>query len=431
MLVAPPPDTDLRSISGYLWGDGGLNARHLAKYKQGLVPHNFQPRVGMTVVLEEELVGREPILTRLVANVDQKQSCHLRAPRRYGKSSLMGRLAAKLEKAVMLELSDIGTLAGFLKTLLRSCFRYPAGTDCLSKLAQYHAWPIATDHASFPLIFNKAFSELMKDHDGKRIEGLLRTTLTALADDGIILLVDEFSLFLRDMHENDRAALNDFLEIFRQQRIRPDHPLVSVFAGSAGLSTYIELYGMHEFFADLTSVDVPPITADEARLLAEELFYGMQKQPTPTSLECLAGLTGNNDTVPYFVQALASYTAEQVGRRSKINEDDVEKAYYDRLLGPPGNFCFRDFILRERAYPGEYRACASPILKKLAEQAPQSVTLEELQRLRKTGCDFDKLMTCLEEDYDLVRLGNGWRMRSRVIADRWRLGEPWLTLGGN
>ncbi|MDR3555613.1 MAG: hypothetical protein P4L55_12725 [Syntrophobacteraceae bacterium] len=42
---------------------------------------------------------------------------------------------------------------------------------------------------------------------------------------------------------------------------------------------------------------------------------------------------------------------------------------------------------------------------------------------------YRKLMTCLEEDYDLVRIGEGWRMRSKVLAERWRLGEPWLTGG--
>jgi len=435
MLVVPPPDLDIRPISDYLWGDGTLNSsrlvRHLMEYKEDRVPHNFQPHVGMTIVLEEEYVGRNDVMVKLEELLAEKKSCHLRAPRRYGKSSLMGMLTARLEKAVMLELSDIGTPIGFLKTLLRACMRHNKAGDCLTMMPEYRSWPLVTDHAAFSQVFNRAFAELVELHKDKKLSVLLHDTMTALANCGIILMIDEFSLFLRDMRDNNEDDLKTFLEIFHRLRTRHENPLTAVFAGSAGLSTYIELYGMHVLFADLTPVDLPPVTSAEARLLAEELFYGMKKKPTVSAIDRLVELTGGDETVPYFVQALASYTAEQAGRRCDIGEDDVERAYYDRLLGPSGNVCFRDFILRERAYPGSYRSCASPILKQLSRQAPAVVAEHELKRLCKGDCEFDKLMTCLEEDYDLVRTGDGWRMRSRVIADRWRLGEPWLTVGGH
>lgn len=434
MLVAPPPDINTRPVEDYLWGDGSLNSprlvRHLKDYMGGRVPHNFLPRVGMTVVMAEEFIGREQVLAILEEHLANSRSCHLRAPRRYGKSSLMGRLAAKQDKAVMLELSDIGTLPGFLKTLLRACLRHETARSCLYEMPAYRSWPLADDHASYSQVFNGAFYELMKRFEGNKLSALLCDTMAALADNGIMLLIDEFSLFLRDMSDNDAVGLKTFLEMFYKLRTRTNHPLLAVFAGSAGLSTYIELYGMHALFADIASVDVPPVTASEARLLAEELFYGMEKLPTTSAIGRLVELTGDDETVPYFVQALASYAAEQAGRRRQIRADDVELAYYDRLLGPSGNVCFRDFILRERTYPGSYRSCASPILKKLSRKAPDVVAEDELQRLCKEGCDFKKLMTCLEEDYDLVHSENGWRMRSRVIADRWRLGEPWLTMGG-
>lgn len=434
VLVAPPPGIGTRPIDDYLWGDGSLNSprlvRHLKDYREGRIPHNFLPRVGMTVVMAEEFIGRELVLSALEGLFSKSRSCHLRAPRRYGKSSLMGMLAARQAKAVILELSDIGTLPGFLKTLLRACLRHEAARSCLHELPAYRSWPHTTDHASFSQVFNGAFNELMKRHEGNKLSTLLCDTMTVLADNGIKLLIDEFSLFLRDMNDNNVAELKTFLEMFRKLRTRANHPLATVFAGSSGLSTYIELYDMKALFSDIVPVDVPPVTATEARLLAEELFYGMEKLPTPSALKRLVELTGDDETVPYFVQALASYTTEQAGRRRQIHAEDVELAYYDRLLGPSGNVCFRDFVLRERTYPGAYRSSASPILKQISRKAPGFVAEDELQRLCKEGCDFNKLMTCLEEDYDLVRTEHGWRMRSRVVADRWRLGEPWLTMGG-
>ncbi|MCE5265519.1 MAG: hypothetical protein LLG97_18565 [Deltaproteobacteria bacterium] len=433
MLVEPPPGVPIRALSDYLWADGSTNTarlvRHLESYRQGRSPHLFQPRVGITVVMDEEFIGREKPLADLEVNISAKRSCHLRAPRRYGKSSLLGRVAALRPQAVLLELSDIGTLPGFLKALVSRCMRNQAARACLHELPVYRPWPAVTDAASMSQVFNAAFAEIMASH-GNDPGPLLRETMTALAGAGIVLLIDEFSLFLRDMLEKNVADLTSFLEIFHRLRTRTGNPLTAVFAGSAGLSTYIELLGMHALFADLVPVDIPPVTQGEAKLLAEELFYGMEKAPFPAAIDRLVELTGNDETVPYFVHALAHYTTEQVGQKREIGVADVETAYYDRLLGPLGNICFRDFILRERAYPEEYRSCASPILKALSRLAPVPVPEAELKYLCEDRVVFDKLMICLEEDYDLVRQGDTWRMRSRVIADRWRLGEPWLTLGG-
>lgn len=433
MLVEPPAGVAIRPLSDYLWADGGMNTarlvRHLESYRQGRSPHLFQPRVGITVVMEEEFIGRERPLAELEANISAKKSCHLRAPRRYGKSSLLGRVAALRPQAVLLELSDIGTLPGFLKALVSRCMRNKAACARLHELPAYLSWPAVTDAASISQVFNAAFAEIMGSFGNAPVP-LLRETMTALADAGIVLLIDEFSLFLREMLEKNGADLKSFLEIFHRLRTQPDRPLTAVFAGSAGLSTYVELFGMHALFTDLVPVDIPPVTQGEAKLLAEELFYGMGKVPSPAAIARLVELTGNDDTVPYFVHALAHYTTEQAGRKREIGVADVETAYYDRLLGPAGNICFRDFILRERAYPEGYRSCASPILKALSSRVLEAIPEAELKVLCGDRVVFDKLMICLEEDYDLVRQGDTWRMRSRVIADRWRLGEPWLTFGG-
>jgi len=432
-LVETPSGVAVRPLSDYLWADGSVNGnrlvRHLTLFRQGRIPHVFQPRVGTTVVMEEEFIGREKPLAELKDHLSQKRSCHLRAPRRYGKSSLLERILSILQQAVILEVSDIGTPAGFLKVLISRCMRNDAARACLHQLPAYCFWPDSTNAATLSQLYNTAFNDIMAKQ-GKDILPLLQETLTALADAGMILLIDEFSLFLREMLDKNDGSLKSFLDIIHRLRTRPDNPLMVVFAGSAGLSTYIELHGMRAVFDDLIPVDVPPVTTDEAKLLAEELFYGMERTPDQAAITRLVELTGNDDTVPYFVHALAHYTTEQAGRKQSIVAADVELAYYDRLLGPPGNICFRDFILKERCYPDEYRACASLILKDLSRRMPETVSEADLKLHCDDNCDFGKLMTCLQEDYDLIQENDAWRMRSRVIADRWRLGEPWLTLGG-
>ena len=103
----------------------------------------------------------------------------------------------------------------------------------------------------------------------------------------------------------------------------------------------------------------------------------MGKIPSQDAIKRLVTLTGGNETVPYFVNALAHYTTEQAGLKREIHREEVDTAYYDRLLGPSGNVCFRDFILREKGYPGDYRTGASKILKRLSRIAPDTMAEQE------------------------------------------------------
>ena len=44
---------------------------------------------------------------------------------------------------------------------------------------------------------------------------------------------------------------------------------------------------------------------------------------------------------------------------------------------------------------------------------------------------FNALLACLQEDYDLVFRDGKWLMRSKVLRDRWALSEAWLTSVGD
>ena len=80
------------------------------------------------------------------------------------------------------------------------------------------------------------------------------------------------------------------------------------------------------------------------------------------------------------------------------------------------------------------RPGASKILRRLA-RAERPTPESELHGLfvkesaGQTEYRFEELMTCLEEDYDLVKENGGWSFRSKTLKERWRLSEPWLTEG--
>lgn len=430
MLVSPPPGTDPKPLSDYLWADGTCNLerfkRHILTMLNGKELHQFLPHPGVPVQ-GPNLIGREQKVSTLLEKIKKGISCHLRAPRRYGKTSLLTRLENDCKNAVFIEISDVGSMTGFLKALLRGAMRHESGYTCLAELKEYRSWH-GPENSPDAETFNNAFNDLIQD-ESVNINRMIMSTFTALADGGMVLLIDEFSVFLREMWEKNKEELKGFLKILKEIRTREKRPLQCIIAGSSGLTTYIEFYGLKEFFNDLESVDIPPISEQDARILAEELFYGMGKLPGLPVIDQVVTLTGKKDSIPYFIHALAHETSAEAGARKALREIDVQNAYYDRLLGPTGNIFFRDFLLREKAYPKSCRPCASAVLRALSCAFPEPFPEKELRAMFTQECEYEKLITCLEEDYDLVKSKGSYRMRSKVLADRWRLGEPWLTQG--
>lgn len=426
-MTMPAADTTVRTLNEYLWADDTCNTdrfrRHLHQMMEENTIHRFIPRTGV-VVTGPDLVGRKEKTSELLVKLKTNQSCHLRAPRRYGKTSILLNLQENLENTLFIELSDVGSLVGLLKALLKGALANQKIHATLVETPAFKSWPSPKTLRDAGL-FNTLFKSLTEPPTS--IERLIHDVLTVLADNRAFILMDEFSVFLREMHENSCDELKRFLEMFKNMRKRKENPLTVVLAGSSGLSTYIEFFDLKPSFDDLAVVDLPPVSEEVARVLTEELFYGMDKIPSLEVIDSVMAHTGQNDPIPYFIQALVNETITETGIRNKLEGNDVANAYYDRLLGPVGNIYFRDFLMREKIYPKLCKPCASRVLKILARQYPHPVLESEIRDYFTTDCVYEKLMSCLEEDYDLVRSDDGFRLRSKVLADRWRLGEPWLT----
>ncbi len=425
-----PADVVVRSLNEYLWLDDNCNTGRFMRHLQNLIEdntiHRFIPRIGV-VVIGHDLVGRKEKISELLLKLRSNQSCHLRASRRYGKTSILLSLKEHIENALFIEVSDVRSSIGLLKGLLKVALVNKKSHATLLRLQAFKSWP-SYDALRDTTLFNHMFRTLTEPSES--IERLIHDSLSALADTRTYLLVDEFSVVLREMHENSCDELKRFLEIFRNIRKRKENPLTVVLAGSSGLSAYIEFFNLKQYFDDFSVVDLPPISEKDAKVLIEELFYGMDKIPSPGVIDSVMLHTGQREPIPYFIQALVNETIMESGTQRKLSENHVADAYYNGLLGPRGNNYFRDFFLRERIYPKTCKPCASAVLKTLARQFPHRVSESVLRDYFTNDCVYEKLMSCLEEDYDLVRSENEFRLRSKVLADRWRLGEPWLTKEG-
>jgi hypothetical protein len=253
-----------------------------------------------------------------------------------------------------------------------------------------------------------------------------RAVLQAMAEAGVVLLLDEFSVFLRTSLHEDKLGTESLLKVLKELRHR-NPPLRMAVAGSTGLSAFVLFHGLSDELSDLPGTELPALSLADGRTLAEELLYGMDLLPSERVIDAILECIG--EPVPYFVHALADAVREETPPGDQPTPERVRMAYGERVVGPLGSYLFRGYRLSTHPYPPEVLAPAARLLRRLA-RSDQPLPAAELRREYELSAAahlagrFDALLACLQEDYDLEQGEGTWRMRSKVLRDRFRLAAP-------
>ena len=423
----PLPSIEQVSAADYLYADDSFNGArfhlHLSMLAEQGSIHRFVPQPGAPVE-GRDLWGREKESARLWKCI-QRGSCHIQGPRRYGKTSLLRKvemqLAAEKRPVVLVDVSACANTTEFLATLADEAMDKPLlYAPLASALRELRNWPVPgllsdADQRSAARV--RLLKEI-GDEPGPFGERILAT----LAEAGTVLMIDEFSLFLRETLKRSQEETRRVLEILRRAR-RGSPALRQVVAGSAGLTAFARFHGLGDLLADLSPVPVKPLDGPQAKALAEELIYGAGLRPSPDMATVVIEDIGL--PVPYFIQALCEAARVQAGNASAVDEATVHAAYRERVLGPVGNHLFRVYRLDNQPYPDHLRGAAARILAVAARNAG-GATRAALATAFRAECpdvlaQFDSLLACLSEDYDLEEVGSRWRFRSKVLRERWLL----------
>ncbi len=425
----PQPGHEVVGLGDYLFADRSLNGPRLGRHLQSLletgVIHTFLLRPGAPAE-PRDLVGRSEVLSRLEGTLSKGRSLHFRAPRRYGKTSVLTALRNRLESAgrscLHVDLSADPSVPRFLASLTRGALADPGLAERLCKHPLGANWP----GPGAPPVERRRAARELEEQANKDPLRAAQQLFEAL--EGTVFLLDEFSVFLRTSYREDSGALQSFLEFLRDRRQESASP--QILAGSAGLNSYIHFHQLEDCFRDLVPVDLPPLAREEGRVLAEELSYGAQIVPDDASIDALLESVG--EPVPYFVHALVQALVDSRSRNAQLTAELVREVYEERLLGNDGTRFFSSFQLRGQAYPRELLGSAGRILTRLA-RADGGLASSDLETafLQAAGPEhrhqFQPLLACLQEDYDLVEQDGLWTIRCKVLRDRWRVAEPWLT----
>jgi len=427
--VAPGAGAVQRGIADYRYAGGAVNGSRLERHldmvlKTGRI-HTFALRPGAPVD-GRDLVGRQDTLTALREKL-RHGSVHLKAPRRYGKTSVLRHLKKTLseegEACLYVDVSPGSSASWFLVTLVREAMEVPLCRPALQALPELADWPEPDAEPIQRSLAARRLEESLRPN----VRSTGQRLLDALGSVGTIVLVDEFSVFLRRFLDQEREEMKMVSEILARSRQTPQ-PTRQVLAGSAGLSSFLYLHELSAPFGDLKGVQLEPLAVGDAAVLTEELLYGARQLPSPEVVEQVLREVGA--PIPFFLHVLVDATCQKSDEVGRLDADVVRRAYREGLLGSGGNTYFRDYKLDHQPYPPSLRGAAGELLRELAGEPDGITTPRLLEIFRKTGAEpkrFEPLLSCLQEDYDLTEQGERWTMRPKVLRDRWSQREPWLT----
>ncbi|MGC4047930.1 MAG: ATP-binding protein [Armatimonas sp.] len=386
----------------------------------------------------EDFYGREREIERLLALIQRGDSVLLSAPRRVGKTSLIGRVASQLQsegwRILSLNVQDVADEIAFFGKL-RDC-----GTKAELK------WPAVSTIRNMVSSVRKSFKGDKAGAAGVTLEvgggetlawqDEARAFLSASADgrkkQPQLLAIDELPIFLSNLAKQNDGPQRVAALLHWLREARATNSFCLILCGSIGLDSFVERHGFAGTINDLTIETLGAYEVETAhgclKALAEGAGWteGVIDPVLPAILERLGW------PLPYYLQILF-HQLTQLERRNAADFPqvlDVEAAYA-ALLGIHQRPLFHhwDSRLDDQFIDPEDIPRARVILKALCTK-PNGITYRTLiesvavqeQHTERSVLEksVNRILDSLERDGYLLRNGNRYTFRSFLLRDYWK-----------
>lgn len=348
------------------------------------------------------------------------RSVQMLAPRRIGKTWLMGEVAKDLRargwRCFGIDVEGHRTEEEVLRTLCREIEKTQAiHTSLLAHFKQrFEQLKGGTESTSLtqavtrvePALFAEALVEGLHESDGDTL-----------------ILIDEISLFVLDRAQKDAAAVRAFLYLLR--RLRQRFPRVRwFFSGSVGLDAVARRLGLEGALVDLEIVGLEPFSANAARSYIAELKNERQLH-TPfefadSAFEHLFQELGWNS--PYYLKLVAD-RIRPTSAPPIATRDHVEAAFTE-LLRPIYRTHFATWKEHvEKNYPDDASRLRA-LLDTLCGSAQGEMEPTLLAALVTSGSEttnrnLKDFLLALQSDGLIEKDGDRWRFASGLVRRFW------------
>lgn len=362
-----------------------------------------------------------------------KSSVLLKAPRRFGKSSIMYKLCENPKsdyKVLFQDTEGLRDPKDFLSVLMAELLSDSIIRKKLIGAAKWLKDIVGkVEEVEAADIRLKIRNGLDKDWQEKGME--LISNL-AKYDGRILFILDELPVLIQNIEKKQgKSVANDFLEWFRSVRQRPELAHIRwLVGGSIGIEHILQrIDAGTKVINDFHIIRIGPFSMSDGKAYIKALLEseGDIKRVPKETVDVIMDMVGA--PVPYFLQILIYESLNEMRRkgRKSLSKEIIEKAYREEVLGPASRTYFEHYFTRLKDYYDEDREhTAKRLILEVARR--RDVKKDELFRLfrqtskgRLTDEAFSHLMTDIENDFYVTydATSNSYGFTTNILRDWW------------
>ncbi len=347
----------------------------------------------------------------------------LRAPRRYGKSSLLDRIS-KIPpsgwRVCYVDLEGGESSEDFVEQILKGMIQKQ---DCNIYLPR-HLSDLQIWKQSEGKKLNTLREERRRIRENWKEYAEALFTKMGSGQERFLLILDEVSFLVEDMislHKEYKDKVNDLLAWFREVREKAGD-LSFILSGSEHLPTFLESFDIEGRLDDLETIHLGLFGRQTAREFIFLALAGKKIVVRSAEIDLILDLMG--DPIPYFLQLFLDTLGRFCRERQGLGADEIEAVYYRELLGPGSKRYFESIqkqLERYNRYGERNRAGAERLLDALAVK--DSVDRGDIEAIWQdaTGSrnKFEVILGILQDDF-YIEIDDGQvSFSSKLLKDWW------------
>lgn len=399
-----------------------LLKRFMEKHKQ-----IFPNIVTGAMAVESSFYDRETAIQDIWALLKKGDNILFRAPRRFGKTSLLNHISSHSEKGWQICFVDLeggDSSERFVEKIL---------TAMLSKKSLE---PYLPDHLTGQHIYAKTEIERLEIHRQERkaihkdwkkyAEALFTQVENKSGDNRFLFILDEVSFLIEDMMElsDDSEHINELLTWFGEIR-KQKKKIQFILSGSEHLPSFLSAFGIDSQLEDLEKANLGLFEKDIAREFIFLTLAGQKVAATIYEIDLILELMGK--PIPYFLHLFLDVICRTCKEKNSLTNDEIISVYYDHLLGSESKRYFESItrqLERYKRYGIRNMAGAKSILDILAINE-NPVKAEELKIVWKESTSdpeqFNLMLDIMQDDFYLsINEEQQVSINSRLIKDWWQ-----------
>ncbi|MCP4681803.1 MAG: hypothetical protein GY864_05700 [Desulfobacterales bacterium] len=372
---------------------------------------------------------READIQTVWDKLQNNKSLLFRAPRRFGKSSLLNHISknpADGWQVCFVDLEGGDSSEKFVEKILGAM------------LEKERLDPYLPTHLSGQKIYSKTESERLDilREERKKIgmnwqsyaEGLFTDLENALEDTRFLFILDEVSFLIEDMLEqkgNASDKVNGLMTWFFTLRNKLEKTRF-IISGSEHLPSFLSFFGIQSHLQDLAESHLGLFSKEIAREFIFLVLAGQKIVVNCSEIDQILDLMGK--PIPYFLQLFLDAVCRICREKQCLSSEEIESVYHQELLGSGSKRYFESIIKQLERYKrygkrNRNTAGAKSILDRLASDE-KPVPMSDLkliwQETTESSDRFEVMMDIMQDDFYITADENQTvSIDSKLIKDWW------------